>query len=162
MTHTRKKLELIAATRLILVEKFPAAFLPKGAQKKPLKVGISDEVIAGLPDVDPRYLRWAITDYCVGPKYLRNMREGARRIDLAGNEAGEVTASEAMAAERQLLYMNAPRHLKSENDKLRAALKPFARYYDLNDCDELPADHALEVPVSDLRVAFQTLRPNAS
>lgn len=46
-------------------------------------------------------------------------------------------------------------HLQGEIARLRAALKPFAYYYDLNDCQErekIPAN-ALEVPIADLKAA---------
>lgn len=41
---------------------------------------------------------------------------------------------------------------------LREALKPFAHYYDLNDCHERPADDAIEVPIADLLRAKGALR----
>jgi hypothetical protein len=51
----------------------------------------------------------------------------------------------------------------AEIARLREALKPFAHYYDLNDCQERPADDALEVPIRDLlaakRACEQSLKP---
>jgi sRNA-binding protein len=118
MSSSRTKIKIIADTRELLVERFPAAFMPKGAQKLPLKVGIFDDLCLAAPDVDVRHLRWAINDYCAGPKYLRNLINGATRINLLGNEAGFVNEEAAAVAERCLLRLNAPKHMKSENDKL--------------------------------------------
>lgn len=42
-----------------------------------------------------------------------------------------------------------------ENRQLRAALQPFGFYYELNDCHELKADDALEVPIADLKRAHE-------
>ncbi len=40
--------------------------------------------------------------------------------------------------------------------KLRAALKPFAHYYEINDCHDRPNDN-LEVPIADLKRARDAL-----
>ena len=37
------------------------------------------------------------------------------------------------------------------------ALKPFAHYYRLNDCEGRPDDDAIEVPIGDLRFAASAL-----
>jgi len=37
------------------------------------------------------------------------------------------------------------------------ALKPFAHYYRLNDCEGRPDDDAIEVPIGDLRLAALAL-----
>jgi len=41
--------------------------------------------------------------------------------------------------------------------KLRAALAPFSRYYELNDCHERDPEDALEVPIRDLQAAWSAL-----
>lgn len=43
--------------------------------------------------------------------------------------------------------------LRGELAKARDVIRPFAYYYDLNDCDDRKPDDALEVPISDLRAA---------
>lgn len=40
-------------------------------------------------------------------------------------------------------------------DAIVEALRPFAWYFDLNDCKDRSEDDALEVPIRDLRVAFE-------
>lgn len=42
------------------------------------------------------------------------------------------------------------------------ALMPFARYFELNDCAERADDDALEVPVADLRRAFNVLKKSGA
>lgn len=44
--------------------------------------------------------------------------------------------------------------------RLRAALGPFAYYYDVNDCTERDRRGALEVPIDDLRNAKLALEQN--
>lgn len=94
-----------AAIRALLVEKFPNCFAPKGAPKKPLKVGIYHDIrkALGLP---AKWLGLALRDYTGGPLYLKAMTEHATRFDLDGNDAGWVTAQDAVNAEQRLEKIN--------------------------------------------------------
>lgn len=38
--------------------------------------------------------------------------------------------------------------------RLQAALKPFGFYYAVNDCQDQKPDDALEVPIADLKAAY--------
>lgn len=156
MGKTRVRYEITTAMRSTLVERFPLAFMPKGAQKRPLKIGIDQDIAAAAPDLNPQHVRWALNDYVTGFKYLRHMKAGAERLDLSGAPNGEVSAEDAESAERALLRLASPKFMKSAQDKLRDALRPFAKYYELNDCAETGQD-ALEVPVSDLKRAAAVL-----
>jgi hypothetical protein len=57
-------------------------------------------------------------------------------------------ASIASHFERELIEAQA------QNELLRNALRPFGWYYALNDCHERQPDDALEVPIHDLKAAF--------
>ena len=48
-------------------------------------------------------------------------------------------------------HLNELAGLKDENDRLLEALRPFSRWYELNDCDG--RDGVLEVPITDIRNA---------
>jgi len=45
-----------------------------------------------------------------------------------------------------------------EIKRLRTALTPFARHYNMNDCHESKSDDAIEVPIADLLGAVLALR----
>lgn len=47
--------------------------------------------------------------------------------------------------------------LLSDLEAMQEALKPFKRYYDLNDLQDRPDDDVIEVPVGDVRRARQAL-----
>lgn len=83
--------ESIAATRRLLAETFPKCFMPKGAEKPPVKIGIHQDILARLPDLDPGALARALADYTKGDTYRRNLRLGRARIDLDGNPSGTVS-----------------------------------------------------------------------
>lgn len=98
---------------------------------------------------------------------LRTLAEKARDTRLAydahddGPDALELSldADEALEALDQVAqpYQNLVLALLDDNERMRRALEPFARYYDLNDCDEREDDDALEVPIRDLRQARAAL-----
>lgn len=86
------KSEKQAETRRLFVAKWPTVFAPKGADKRPLKIGVDADVRAALPDLPAERVLGALLDYRRGPTYLRNLKEGATRVGLDGNPAGVVTA----------------------------------------------------------------------
>lgn len=52
---------------------------------------------------------------------------------------------------------NSVEALLARVERLESALKPFAYYYDLNDCKERDPREALEVPIADLRAAKRAI-----
>jgi sRNA-binding protein len=88
---------------LLLVNTFPKAFFPLGRNCRPLRVGLFDELDAGLPpEIDRIRLRLFLSIYTRQPRYLQALVPGAARIDLNGNPAGRVSANEAASAKRRL------------------------------------------------------------
>jgi ProP effector len=81
-----------------LAELFPAAFSVYEGKRRPLKVGICNEIIA-VGTMEPDELHLALRLYCSSFGYRCAMRAGASRIDLNGEPAGEVTAADAATAE---------------------------------------------------------------
>ncbi|MBK8271390.1 MAG: ProQ/FinO family protein [Planctomycetes bacterium] len=73
----------------------------------PLKIGIHLDLAAQHPDLDPATLKRALKRYCERRRYqLALAREGACRVDLAGNPAGEVTAEQQKVARRKVAPRN--------------------------------------------------------
>jgi len=80
-------------------KRYPKAFF-KG-HTRPLKTGIHLD----LCEVEPwpeKLVRRALACYVHLPRYLKSVREGANRVDLAGEDSEVVTAEEAKHAKRQL------------------------------------------------------------
>ena len=84
-----------------LIEQYPATFsLDK---PPPLKIGIHVDLLTRHPDLDPATLRRALKRYCERRGYqLAMAREGACRVDLDGNPAGEVLADQRKFAKVKL------------------------------------------------------------
>lgn len=80
-------------------KRYPKTFF-KG-HTRPLKTGIHLD----LCEVEPwpeKLVRRALACYVHLPRYLKSVREGARRVDMMGEDCELVTADEAKHAKRQL------------------------------------------------------------
>ncbi|MEX3527446.1 MAG: ProQ/FinO family protein [Burkholderia sp.] len=85
-----------------LQRRFPATFPKSPAPKLPLKIGIFKDLVAHTAELglDEARLRDAIKEWCRGSRYWACLVEGAKRVDLSGAEAGDVTAQQAAGAVR--------------------------------------------------------------
>jgi sRNA-binding protein len=84
-----------------LAAAFPAAFTLDPTLVRPVKLGIKDDIYARSA-VSRRRITAALRSYCNSVHYLRASTEGAVRIDLTGEPAGTVTATEARHATERL------------------------------------------------------------
>jgi len=83
------------ATHALLRERWPAAF----AKPVPLKVGIHHDIRAALPAIDVKALRDFLCGWTQRGAYRWALRlAGARRVDLAGQDAGPAFDLEREAA----------------------------------------------------------------
>lgn len=112
-----KKEKTKRATLAILCEAFPDCFSLESP--KPLKIGIREDMIAGLAARDivitKNKFSDAIAYYANSTLYLRKHVAGAARIDLNGNASGEVTQLQQAAAERRIEQIKAKAELKEKN-----------------------------------------------
>lgn len=87
--------------RAYLADLFPAISY-SGQEKRPLTVGIKYDLIGANTGLTARDVKHFLRAYTFGPKYLRMLKRGARRIALDGVPAGEVTDEEAAYAALEL------------------------------------------------------------
>jgi ProP effector len=104
-----------------LADLYPACFAVFQERRKPLKVGVRDDVIAALNGAITdkevsRALRW----YCGNSGYLKACVEGAPRIDLNGEAVGTVTAEEADNARARLAQQHAKQRTRRQKTNGRA------------------------------------------
>jgi ProP effector len=93
----------------ILVEMWPGCFVPMRAPiKKPLKLGIGEDILLQLPELGARLVATALEDYTYEANYARAIVAGADRFDLDGKPCGKVTVREQDHAAwrlRKLAYL---------------------------------------------------------
>ena len=100
-TKTRKeefRAALFAAHKAILaqlVEKRPSTFAPRGKACWPLKIGIHEDIAAELPDATRDDISRFLRVYTNNRRYWRALKEGAPRLAIDGQPAGEVSARDA-------------------------------------------------------------------
>lgn len=102
MTLKTEKQKVIAW----LIEQFPKAFFPKSHLVKPLKLGISEDIIDVYERLEVRpfskkLLREALNYYTASKSYLLAQKPEAPRLDLFGEPNGIVTAEQAMYAQQR-------------------------------------------------------------
>ena len=95
-----------------LIEQYPATFNPD--KPPPLKIGIHHDLLTRHPDLAPATLRRALKRYCERRPYqLALARDGAVRVDLDGNPAGEVLEDQRKFAKAKLSAWNRAKGTKS-------------------------------------------------
>ena len=96
-----------------LAEAFPQTFvLEKHRPHRPLKVGIAADIRARCAAVERHVLSVVLSVYTRRVMYLQSLVEGAARVDLDGEAAGEVTARDAEYAAAKLAGILASREAK--------------------------------------------------
>jgi len=93
----------------LLAEKWPCCFIIPESQRRPLKLGIREDVLAAIDGAIPAgkvsaALRW----YVSSPEYQRRLVHGAWRVDLNGRPAGTVS-QEDEAHPHALLFAIQPK-----------------------------------------------------
>jgi ProP effector len=83
-----------------LQKRFPKAFPKNPAPKVPLKVGIFKDLLEHSEELglNEAALRDAIKVWCWGSRYWACVAENAMRVDLNGQDAGQVLPAEAARA----------------------------------------------------------------
>lgn len=117
------KLKDLNAVIAFLAEQFPKCFTT-GKEAKPLKIGIFKDLAERL-DGDTRVsrtlLRQALRRYTSSWKYLRCVEQGGQRVDLDGNECGELEQEHIDHAKETLTESRAKFLEKKKEQNAKAA-----------------------------------------
>jgi ProP effector len=106
MTHD----PTIRAILELLAERWPLAFSIYEARRRPLKVGIHNDLIAALDGaVTPDDLGLALRVYVSNRVYRSRLVAGATRINFTGEPAGIVSEAEATQARPKPKAVSAPK-----------------------------------------------------
>ena len=85
----------------LLAELFPKTFAVHEAKRRPLKIGIQNDLLEQIGGaVTEKELGIALNRYCKNAVYRSRLRAGATRYDLNGEPAGTVAAEDAAYAAR--------------------------------------------------------------
>ena len=105
-----------------LAQRFPQCFVAEG-EARPLKIGIFRDIVSRITEEDgisKTQLRTALRMYTSSWRYLYGVKEGAKRVDLDGNDCGDLEAEHVEHARTQLTEakarVQAQRAQKREQD----------------------------------------------
>lgn len=93
---------------------------------RPLKIGIHEELTAREPWPE-KLVRRALACYVNLPRYLKSVREGAWRLDLAGEPVGQVDATAAEHAHKKLERLQADRRQRGRAGPARGRTRGGAQ-----------------------------------
>jgi ProP effector len=114
--ETDKKYTAAQNTITALADLYPACFAVFQERRKPLKLGIRDEIIAALAGAaTPQEIARALRRYCGNVGYLKASVEGASRIGLNGEVVGQVSAEEASNARQRLQQLQKRQQRRRSN-----------------------------------------------
>ncbi|UMZ09487.1 ProQ activator of osmoprotectant transporter prop [Pseudomonas sp. MPFS] len=104
-----------------LQKHFPLAFPVNPAPKVPLKEGIFKDAEQHLEllGLTSEQLKLGIATWCKGSRYWASMTQDAPRLDLNGQAAGIVTASQALHARQQASRQRGQARRKQSKPKER-------------------------------------------
>jgi len=77
---------------------YPLCFFREHELRRPLKIGIREDIVAQHPELQPSVIVSALQNYTRCVPYWSTLKAGAARIDLDGNVAGQVTLEDEQAA----------------------------------------------------------------
>lgn len=149
--------------------RYPKAFL--AGHTRPLKVGIHEDLARDEPWSN-KLIRRALAHYVNLPRYVKALREGAPRIDLDGNSAGEVDATAAKnALEKRQRQANNKRRAgkervgtdrvknrKSEQNSARKPRRPKPSEAGSMKGETRPQSETLEQPVQSMEDKLASLQ----
>lgn len=98
----------------LLMEAYPKTFDRNNV--RPLKIGIQEDLIAD-EKVSKNKIKRALASYVRSLNYYRSLREGAERIDINGEAAGQVTKEESDHAKQKLKEINKARQDKRKEQE---------------------------------------------
>ncbi|MBH3331302.1 ProQ activator of osmoprotectant transporter prop [Pseudomonas oryzihabitans] len=127
-----------------LQKHFPLAFPVNPAPKVPLKEGILKDAEQHLErlGITGDQLKQSIATWCRGTRYWAAMTENAPRLDLDGQPAGTVTASQAVYAKQQARRQRAQARREQAKAKADTAAPAEAQAPAAAETVAAPADDA--------------------
>jgi ProP effector len=110
-----------------LAELFPNCFFRDNHLRRPLKIGIRDDITARHPDLRAGLIVGALKTYTRCVPYWDALKNGAARIDLDGHPAGGVTLEDAQHALVQIAKAARRAAAKEIEVRKAAAAPPVTR-----------------------------------
>src|SRR5215831_8473931 len=138
----------ILAVISLLAEKWPSCFSIIESGRRPLKLGIRDDVLAALDGaISAGKVSAALRWYVSSPEYQRRLLHGACRVDLNGRPAGTVSHEDEAHARAQLAAIEVKRvECASASSNSAPALNLAGRMKQTSQAEQLNVPPAARLP----------------
>ena len=137
----------ILAVISLLAEKWPSCFSIIESGRRPLKLGIRDDVLAALDGaISAGKVSAALRWYVSSPEYQRRLLHGAWRVDLNGRPAGTVSQEDEAHARVQLAAIEAKRAECASASSNSAPALNLARMKQTSQAEQLNVPPAARLP----------------
>ena len=148
----------------ILCERFPKAFKKEG-DCVPLKIGIFNDLkdaCEGIEGLSVSKIRAALRYYTTRLRYLYCLKEGARRVGINGEDAGDVSKEHAEFAQNKFKEINGARRKKKPQKKGAKGSKDRRPQLPKLKIEDLKKGTEVKVMTSDHRSVFGTVAEDAT
>jgi ProP effector len=152
MNRKQRKAAGILALVDRLAEQFPNCFSVWERRRRPLRIGIFDDLVA-TGAMAPAQISLALKFYTANAGYCRALQAGADRIDLHGQPAGKVIVDDAVHAAERLQQL-----VKRRNGSAKPANSPATNAFvsvikPNNPMNDARAARVARVSLADLKAA---------
>jgi ProP effector len=106
---------------------YPLCFFREHELRRPLKIGIREDIIAQHAELQPSVIVSALQNYARCVPYWSKLKAGAARIDLDGNVAGQVTLEDEQAANVKIAKAERRAKAREIEDRQKTPAQPFPR-----------------------------------
>lgn len=86
-----------------LVDMFPLAFFPRTKQKKPLALGIQQQIFSAETGLSRKAIRSGLFLYVNRTSYIKSVSDNAMRINLDGSEDAMVSLTHVIYSREELV-----------------------------------------------------------
>ena len=104
---------------------YPLCFFRAHELRRPLKIGIREDIVAQHPELQPSVIVNALQIYTRCVPYWSTLKTGVARIDLDGNVAGKVTLEDEQAAKLKIAKAEGRAKAKEIEDRKKAEAQPL-------------------------------------
>jgi sRNA-binding protein len=106
---------------------YPLCFFREHELRRPLKIGIREDIIAQHPELQPSVIVSALQNYTRCVPYWSTLKAGAAWIDLDGNVAGQVTLEDEQAAKVKIAKAERRAKAREIEDRQRTPAQSLPR-----------------------------------
>ena len=106
---------------------YPLCFFREHELRRPLKIGIREDIVAQHPELQPSVIVSALQNHTRCVPYWSTLKAGTARIDLDGNVAGQVSLEDEQAAKVKIAKVERRAKAREAEDRRKTPAQSLPR-----------------------------------